>query len=127
MKEQDYYALIQYRNRKKYYHVKSHEDDDIRIEYIDYKADRNRGTWITKGKDKIIEKYEQGSPEYEYFNNLKAKFYDLVEKLAEEKKSSSEDKTLPDIFYYAEIGTFYIRKAYEEAYRMTVKPEHINF
>lgn len=127
MEEQDYYALIQYRNKVNYYHVKSHESDDIRIEYIDYKQNRNRGTWIIKGKNKIIKKYEKGSPEYEYFNSLKAKFYDLVEKLAEEKKSASDDKTLPDIFYYSEIGTFYIKQAYKEAYRTIAKPKHIDF
>ncbi len=128
VEETDYYALVNYRGKIKYYHVEKHYNNvDIWINYIDYNPDRHSGVWVTKGKSRIVEKFEQGTDEYEYFNALKIEFRRLVDVLVVEEFNKSDDKTLPDMFYYASIGTDYYKKAYKTAYSSIKKPSHINF
>ena len=127
MKDKDYYALINYRGRIKYYYVSSEDEKDLRIEHIDYNPDRHKFTWVNNGKDRIVKKFEIDSKEYEYFTSLKNEANRLIEILAINEFNKSEDKTLADIFYYASIGTDYIKKAYKEAYKNISKPENIDF
>lgn len=127
MEEKDYYALINYRGKIKYYHILKHYNDDIWIEYLDYNPNRHDGVWIKNGKNKIVEKFECGSIEYNYFNSLKREIINSIDLLAVEEFNKSEDKTLPDMFYYSRIGTDNIKKIYKKAYLNVTKPNHINF
>ena len=119
MKNKDYYALINFRGRIKYYYV----SENLRIEHIDYKPERYNFTWINNGKYRIVKKFEIGSEEYKYFTSLKNEVNRLIKILAINEFNKSEDKTLSDIFYYSGIGSYYIKKAYKEAYKNIPKPE----
>lgn len=127
MENKDYYALINYRGRIKYYYISAEEGKYLRIEHINYKPDRYNFTWINNSKDRIVKKFEIGSKEYKYFTSLKNEVNRLIKILAINEFNKSEDKTLADIFYYSSIGTDYIKKAYKEAYKNISKPENIDF
>jgi hypothetical protein len=127
MENKDYYALINFRGRIKYYYVSAEEGKNLRIEHIDYKPERYNFTWINNGKYRIVKKFEIGSEEYNYFTSLKNEVDRLIKILAINEFNKSEDKTLADIFYYAGIGSYYIKKAYKEAYENILKPENIDF
>lgn len=119
---EDYYALVDYRGRTKYYRVKSHFEYDIRIEYIDYNPDREwAGVWVSK--ERIVESFKKGSIEYKYFNSLEKKFDSLQDALRERAKARSESAG----GIYLDISLSDIKKAYKEAYKSIKKPEHINF
>lgn len=129
VKKEDYYGLVNYRGRVKYYHITGSQDNNsARIKYIDYNPNREwPGVWVRNFNERLIEKFEKGSVEYEYFNSLTLEFHSLVTDLMLKAKERAADKTLPEIFYWYDIGTDYIQQAYKKAYKSIEKPEHINF
>ena len=76
MKKENYYALVSYRGKQKYYYVSASQENpmggiDIRVEYIDYNPNREwTGVWIKNGQDKIVQKFDSKSKEYKYFKQL---------------------------------------------------------
>ncbi len=118
----DYYALVKYRGRTKYYRVIRHFEDDIWIEYIDYNPEREHsGVWVSNGIQRIVEKFERGSVEYEYFNSVRTKFEELLSKLREERNARSDDKSLHRTLWCG-IRICDIKNAYTEAVNSFEKP-----
>jgi hypothetical protein len=125
--KEDYYGLVNYRGRVKYYHITASEDGRVRIEYIDYNPNREwKGVWVNNFNERLIEKFEKGSLEYEYFNSLTSKWHSLLTDLMLKAKERAVDKKLPEIFYWNDIGTSATKQAYKKAYKSIEKPEHIN-
>lgn len=124
MKKEDYYALINYRGIEKYYHVsasmsKDEDGYDTRIEYIDYNPEReSEGVWIKNGGEKIIEKFEKGSPQYKYFKKL-YKNWNIFMKEELERLS----RVYKEEVYY--LGTDYVRQCYRKALKETFNPLNI--
>lgn len=109
MSKQNYYILISYRGRQKYFRVSAHEETingtDIRCEYIDYNPSRSwPGVWIKKGLEKSPKVFAKGSPEYKYFSSLEAKYRELSKGLS---------------------GTSNYLKAYKDAVKQTPNPLNI--
>lgn len=121
MKKEDYYARVKYRGTTKIYRVTASEVNpkggiDIRIEYVDYNPKRESdGIWITNGIEKIIKKYGKKTDVYQHFNSIRNRFIELVKEEATKIYNKSSDKTLPDVFYYTQIGTSYRMKFYKQA------------
>lgn len=124
-KEEDYYALVIYRGRKKYYHITgSLEDDedgyDMWISHIDYKPEREYdGTWIKNSKDKVIEKFYEGSEEYKYFKELQINFNLKIE------EHSKKHKKQYNLEYEPFIGTLNVLSCYKKALKETPNPLNI--
>lgn len=131
MEEQDYYALVNYRGKTKYYHVGAHETHengkiDIRIKYLDYNENREwSGVWIFNGIERIVEKFDSTTDVYKYFNSVNEFIQNRFQEEYQKNYERSENKTLCDIFYMR-IGTSYIKKIYKEAFKTIPNPLNIN-
>ena len=128
MKKEDYYALVNYRGRIKYYHVTaSSEGDennfDTRLEYIDYNPDRHWGMWIKKGKEKIVKIFDSKSSVYEYFKSLDKKFDELI--LEEQIKQCNiwDIKNIEPKYY--SLGTSYMISCWKRTVKLTPNPLNI--
>lgn len=126
MKKENYYAIVNYRGKQKYYYVSASEENpkgetDIRVEYIDYNPNREwPGVWILRGQDKIIQKFDDKSNEYKYFKKLDKKWDRLcLEHAKSSQKYYKEDKI--DMC----IGTSNIFKYWKQAVRETSNPLNI--
>lgn len=109
--DENYYAIVKYRGKERYFEVSASEtiDDriDLRVEYIDYNPNREwPGVWIKNGVSKLIKRFDKGSAEYEYFNLLKSNFNKIVEE--EERRQSSSF-----------IGTHNVLRCYKKALQST--------
>lgn len=120
MKKENYYALVNYRGKNKYYFIYASENNpkggiDIRIEYIDYNPNREwTGVWIKDGQDKIIQKFNSKSKEYKYFIELNKKWNKLnTEHSENNKKHYNLEKV--DTF----IGTSNFFKNWKQALKET--------
>lgn len=113
--EQDYYVLVNYRGKEKYYHVPfSAQDGYVRLQYLDYNPNREwDGVWA---KPIIIKKFDNNTEEYRYFNSLKNKWQELLEQEAE------KDKKWYKLDYIPVIGTLNVLKCWKEALKMTPNP-----
>jgi len=126
MKKEDYYALVRYRGREKYYYIPNSMEEgedkdgyDTRLEYIDYNPKREwSGVWIKNGKDKIIEKFDKTTPHYRYFTKLN-KNWDTFMK-SECERQGKIYKT--EVFF---LGTCYVNQAYKKALKETPNPLNI--
>lgn len=115
MSKQDYYALINYRGKEKYYLVSAHEGNDIRVEYIDYNPDREWwGVWIKNGLEKIVKKFDESTSEYLYFKGVYNRFLEIRKEEAE-KRNCSEGS----------FGTSYILRFYKQAIKEIPNPLNI--
>lgn len=112
MVKQDYYALINYRGKEKYYLVSSHEGNNIRVEYIDYNPYREWwGVWIKNGLEKIIKTFDNTTEEYKYFKGVYNRFLEIRSEEAK-KRNCSEGS----------FGTSYILKFYRQAIKEIPNP-----
>ena len=128
MKKEDYYALVNYRGRLKYYHIVSSLDGDpsgydIRFKYIDYNPERySSGVWIKNGIEKIVEKFDSNSDVYKYFKTLDKKFDELI--LEEQiKQCKLWDINNIEPKYYS-LGTSYILSCWKRSVKLT--PNSLN-
>jgi hypothetical protein len=130
MEKQDYYALVNYRGKTKYYHVGAHETHengkiDIRIEYLDYNENReSSAVWIFNGIERIVEKFDSTTDVYKYFNSVGEFIKKRFEEEYQKRYDKSEDKSLPDIFY-TRIGTSHVKAIYKEAFKKIPNPLNI--
>lgn len=126
MKKENYYALVNYRGREKYYYVSASmgegEDKDgydTRIEYIDYNPEReSEGVWIKNGKEKIIEKFDKTTPQYKYFEKLNKKWSMFMDEERERQNRIYKTK-----IYF--LGTDYVKQCYRKALKETPNPLNI--
>lgn len=116
MKKENYYALINYRGKVKYYYVSaSHPEYGIRVEYIDYNPNREwGGVWISNGQDRIIKKFDSNSDEFKYFTEL----HDNWDKLCHEHAEREQKHYNTENISYA-IGTLNFLKYFKEALKET--------
>ena len=127
MKKENYYALVNYRGKEKYYHiVASNEEDkdgyDTRIEYLDYNLNREwDGVWIKNGKEKIIEKFDKNTKVYKYFKNLYKNWDKFIEQEIRlmQKIYKTDDR-------FGLIGTDHYKKCFKKAIKETPNPLNIN-
>lgn len=127
MNIENYYALVNYRGKEKYYYVsasmgKGEDKDnyDTRIEYIDYNPERESdGVWIKNGKEKIIEKFDKTTPHYRYFKKLEKNWSVFME---EELQRQRRIYKTEDMWC---LGTDYIKQAYKKALKETPNPLNI--
>lgn len=125
-RDEDYYALVNYRGRVKYYHITaSLEDDvdgyDIWIEYIDYNPERMwSGVWIKNSVEKIIEKFDSNTDAFKYFKSLDKKFNELC---LEERIRQCNIWNINNIEpQYYDLGTSYILSCWKRAVKLTSNP-----
>jgi hypothetical protein len=126
MKKEDYYALVNYRGKLKYYHIVASSDDDIdgydtRLRYINYNPKREwNGVWIKNGKEKIVKKFDSNSDIYKYFKSLDKKFDELI--LEEQiKQCNIYNISNVEPKYYS-LGTSYIFSCWKKAVKLTPNP-----
>ncbi len=121
MKKEDYYALVNYRGREKHYYISNSMEDgdgyDTRLEYIDYKPNREHsGVWIKNGKERIKTVFDSTTEEYRYFKSLDNKFFELVEEWSDKlKKWYSLDHT-------PFIGRLNVLTCFKKALKETPNP-----
>ena len=126
MKKENYFALISYRGRQKYYYVSASEENkkggtDIRIDYIDYNPNREwPGVWIIGGQDKVIQKFDSKTKEYKYFRELNKNWDKLCLEHAQRIQKCYGLEKL-DMF----IGTANFFKYWKQAVRETPNPLNI--
>lgn len=107
MIETNYYARVSYRGKEKDYIVVAEEDNDIRIEYLDYNPEREwDGVWIRKGKNRIITVYSEDSEEAKYYKTLNDEWDKNIKEL--EKQSER-------IYGTVSLGTDHYKQAYKKA------------
>ena len=105
--ETDYYATVNYRGKDKNYYVSFEEDNDIRIEYLDYNPEREwDGVWIKNGKDKIKTVFDKTTVEYKYYKDLEDEWDNEIEKIKKQHKR---------IWGKASLGTDHYKLAWRKA------------
>jgi len=109
MKQTDYYATVNYRGKEKIYHITAEQDNDIRVEYVDYNPNREyNGVWIFNGKERIKNKFESESKEYKYYKALNKEWENQIGIMEEQHKRVYNVSN-------ASLGTDHYKKAYKLA------------
>lgn len=105
----NYYVKVNYRGKEKDYRVVAEENNDIRIEYLDYNPEREfDGVWINNGKECILKRYSEESEEHKYYESLDKEWDNQVTIMREQHQRIYKVE-------YASLGTWYYKKAWRLA------------
>lgn len=116
----NYYAKVSYRGKEKDYRIVAEEDNDIRIEYLDYNPEREfDGIWINNGKERILKRYSEESEEYKYYESLYKEWNNQLTTMREQHQRIYKVE-------YASLGTWYCKKAWRLAVNEINKKYNIN-
>ena len=109
MTETNYYATVAYRGRDKNYYIGTEEDNDIRIEYLDYNPKRwSEGVWVKNGKERIKTVFDNTTKEYKYYKDLEEEWDNQATIIQEQHKKRYNVE-------YASLGTDHYKLAWRKA------------